>query len=137
MPSLLLSLSTFSLSVHSFHASQRIMPSLLFVALLALASSYGAFGAPSCGHGTTKADCVSKCKAKMGWPGHAMGSHHWGPVAHKTDKDIGDLVTNACNGSTCVPKVLSSSTAPSKTVPFLGLRHPHLVPPNMAPAIVQ
>jgi hypothetical protein len=78
------------------------MPSLLFFALLALASSYGVFGAPSCHHGKTNADCVSKCKAKMGWPGHAMGSHHWGPVTHKTDTNY-TVVYTSSTGSAVKP----------------------------------
>jgi len=57
------------------------MPSLLFVAFLAIASLQGAFGAPSCIGSKNMDSCVSKCKAKSGWSNHPMGTHTRGPPA--------------------------------------------------------
>ncbi len=51
------------------------MPSLLFVAFLAIASLQGTFGAPCA---QNLGSCVSKCKAKTGWNNHSMGNHTWG-----------------------------------------------------------
>jgi hypothetical protein len=51
-----------------------------------------------------------------------MGSGRWGPVAHKTNENVDGLTIKACNGSTCVLKVLLWPIAPSEAVPFLDLR---------------
>ncbi|KAI0001978.1 CAP domain-containing protein [Russula vinacea] len=86
------------------------MLSLLFITLFAIASLHGAFGAPSCPHGTTNVDtCASRCKHKLGWPGYAMGSGRWGPVAHKTNENVDGLTIKACNGSTPSSLLLAPS----------------------------
>jgi hypothetical protein len=50
-----------------------------------------------------------------------MGSYNWQQVTYEADENIGDLDNNVCSGSQCVLKVIPFSTAPSETVPFLGL----------------
>ncbi|KAF8507059.1 CAP domain-containing protein [Russula emetica] len=86
------------------------MPSLLFVAFVAIASLQGTFGAPSCAHGSNNlGSCVSKCKAKMG-----MGNHTWGPSSSYSTPS--SAVPTPSSGSTPAAN-LEDSTSTTQPTP--------------------
>lgn len=98
-----------------------IMPSLLLVAFIAIASLQGTFGAPSCGS-KDLGSCISKCKAKMGH--HTWGSLSYNPNSVPTSSyESTDKPTSAAaNVEGTTPT--SAPTTPSSTPPAVASTQP-------------
>ena len=104
------------------------MPSLFLIAFLAIASLQGTFGAPCANLGS----CISKCKAKTGWP-NPMANYTWVPPSSAVPSPASTPAANAqVNPDYGNPSEPASTSAP--TTQPVPASTPAAVSPSSSPS---
>ncbi|TFY73244.1 hypothetical protein EWM64_g10768, partial [Hericium alpestre] len=79
---------------------------------------------PTCTHKNRAADqCVSKCRAKFGWPGYQMGTDPWGAVTQPSAGDVKSALSDACSESS-TQGPLAGAAASGPTQPAMAVPSP-------------